>query len=793
MLSKPLVNRLLTNVSSYVTKSALIEKRPNKVVGLWLMGCAGMVYGAITIGGLTRLTESGLSMVKWDIFRTMKPPFTQAEWEKEFSNYKQYPEYQFKSSDTEMTLAQFKFIWAMEYLHRMWGRAVGIVFLLPCAYFWCRGYFNRSMKTRMSLSGLLIVSQHSNSPSIKSFRGMVHGNKLAIFLTVLIGAFVAGLDAGLVYNSWPKYAAQWIPEGLLFYEPIWRNFVENPVTVQFLHRNMAYLTLLLVTVTWARGIRIPMGPRTRLALHSLLVAAWLQVALGIWTLNVPFPGSVKPVYGAQFPPLQSSTESGDSPTKTDKKFKNYEKSVSDVWDPGVPVDDSLVLSAAAKVLERHAAGQQTNDPATGGTTHFNQRHNDVMTVHYPTVPSRHSKIQAMQRLATQRVQFECSDGDVSRLHRLRRILGLSSVGSDGKRPAQGTVVDLDELRKECWLGIPHRIRPLAWRLLSDYIPTSLDRREMTLNRKRDEYWHYVEQYFHTRYDEQHQITFRQIHIDIPRMCPLIPLFQQKKVQEIFERVLYIWAIRHPASGYVQGINDLVTPFFIVFLSEFIPDEMDMGTFDLAHLSREQVEIVEADSFWCVSALLDTIQDNYTFAQPGIQRKVSHLKELVHPASGYVQGINDLVTPFFIVFLSEFIPDEMDMGTFDLAHLSREQVEIVEADSFWCVSALLDTIQDNYTFAQPGIQRKVSHLKELVSRVEPILHSHFETNGVEFLQFSFRWMNNLLMREIPLRATIRLWDTYLSERDGFSQFHTYICGAFLRLWSKQLLNERDFQV
>ncbi|KAL3115814.1 hypothetical protein niasHT_007819 [Heterodera trifolii] len=465
--------------------------------------------------------------------------------------------------------------------------------------------------------------------------------------------------------------------------------------------------------------------------------------------------SVKPVYGARYPPLQSSNESGETPAKTDNKFKNYEESVSDVWDPGVPVDDSLVLSAAAKVLERHAADSQTSVQSAGGTA-MSQRHNAVMPVHYPSVPSRHSKMQAMQRLATQRepipgvnplpssanssgslpsslyprlpeVSFSrpshtysavtsspnmsinkstaMSPGraDVSRFHRLRRILGLL----DGEKPVPDTVVDLDELRKECWLGIPHRIRPLAWRLLSEYIPTSMDRCEMTLNRKRDEYWHYVEQYFHTRYDEQHQITFRQIHIDIPRMCPLIPLFQQKKVQEIFERVLYIWAIRHPASGYVQGINDLVTPFFIVFLSEFIPDEMDMGTFDLAHLSRAQVEIVEADSFWCVSALLDTIQDNYTFAQP-------------------------------------------------------------------------------------GIQRKVNHLKELVSRVEPNLHSHFESNGVEFLQFSFRWMNNLLMREIPLRATIRLWDTYLSEHDGFSQFHTYICGAFLRLWSKQLLNEKDFQ-
>jgi len=110
---------------------------------------------------------------------------------------------------------------------------------------------------------------------------------------------------------------------------------------------------------------------------------------------------------------------------------------------------------------------------------------------------------------------------------------------------------------------------------------------------------------------------------------------------MFERVLYIWAIRHPASGYVQGINDLVTPFFIVFLSEFIPDgsyfsliriyikkDTDLGSFDLSLLNREQVEIVEADSFWCVSALLDTIQDNYTFAQPGIQRKVNDLRELI---------------------------------------------------------------------------------------------------------------------------------------------------------------------
>lgn len=129
--------------------------------------------------------------------------------------------------------------------------------------------------------------------------------------------------------------------------------------------------------------------------------------------------------------------------------------------------------------------------------------------------------------------------------------------------------------------------------------------------------------------------------------------------------------------------------------------------------------------------------------------------------------------------------DTEVGTFNVSDLSREIIEIVEADSFWCVSALLDSIQDNYTFAQPGIQRRVLQLRHLLSRVDSKdfsrkiwqyiaflflifleyffieqLHDHLENHGVEYLQFAFRWMNNLLMREVPLRATIRLWDTYL---------------------------------
>lgn len=153
--------------------------------------------------------------------------------------------------------------------------------------------------------------------------------------------------------------------------------------------------------------------------------------------------------------------------------------------------------------------------------------------------------------------------------------------------------------------------------------------------------------------------------------------------------------------------------------------------------------------------------------------------------------------------------DTEVGTYDVSQLPREQIEIVEADSFWCVTALLDKIQDNYTFAQPGIQRKVSQLRHLMSRVDskftcmiifsefmnksawnsvmsnyrfqsitfPLLseqlHRHLETHGVEYLQFAFRWMNNVLMREIPLRATIRLWDTFLVGSCLIRQYVTLV--------------------
>jgi len=250
--------------------------------------------------------------------------------------------------------------------------------------------------------------------------------------------------------------------------------------------------------------------------------------------------------------------------------------------------------------------------------------------------------------------------------------------------------DLKLLQSLSYSGLPASVRGTAWKLLAGYLPANIERREAVLQRKREEYWKYVEQYYHSKEEKAHEDTYHQIHIDIPRMSPSIGLFQQQPVQQMFERMLFIWAIRHPASGYVQGMNDLATPFFIVFLEELLPQRVPVESFELEGLKKE-------------------VKDN------------------------------------------------------------------LEADTFWCMSKFLDSIQVNYIFAQTGIQEKVKKLQELIERVDAPLHHHLQRNEVDYLQFSFRWMNNLLVRELPLRSTIRLWDTYLQPfGTGWMWFCAVVC-------------------
>ncbi|XAR71065.1 hypothetical protein NMG60_11028158 [Bertholletia excelsa] len=268
-------------------------------------------------------------------------------------------------------------------------------------------------------------------------------------------------------------------------------------------------------------------------------------------------------------------------------------------------------------------------------------------------------------------------------------------------------VILEKLRELAWSGIPPYLRPTVWRLLLGYAPPNSDRREGLLRRKRLEYLDCVAQYYDIpdteRTDEEINML-RQISVDCPRTVPDVTFFQQTEVQKSLERILYIWAIRHPASGYVQGINDLATPFLVVFLSEYLEGSVES---------------------WSIS------------------------------------------------------------------DLPPEKISNVEADCYWCLSKLLDGMQDHYTFAQPGIQRLVFKLKELVRRIDEPVSRHMEEQGLEFLQFAFRWVNCLLIREIPFHLVSRLWDTYLAEGDALPDFLVYIFASFLLTWSEEL-QKLDFQ-
>ncbi|XP_072335784.1 heme A synthase COX15 isoform X5 [Scyliorhinus torazame] len=292
-----------------------------------------------------QLTESGLSMVDWHLIKEMKPPSSRAEWEAEFQKYQQFPE--FKILNHDMTLNEFKFIWHMEYSHRMWGRAVGLAYILPAIYFWRKGWLSRSLKLRVvglcgfvcfqgllgwymvksgleekkdshdiprvsqyrlaahlgsalvlycaslwtGLSLLLPPSQMSNTGRMLLLRRFARGTGGLVFITALSGAFVAGLDAGLVYNSFPKMGERWVPDDLFAFSPALRNFFENPTTVQFDHRVLGIASVTAVTVLYALSRRMPMPRRTKMAISSLLAVVYMQAALGISTLllHVPTP------------------------------------------------------------------------------------------------------------------------------------------------------------------------------------------------------------------------------------------------------------------------------------------------------------------------------------------------------------------------------------------------------------------------------------------------------------------------------------------------------------------------
>lgn len=315
---------------------------PRSKVGYWLLGTCGLTATTVLLGGTTRLTKSGLSMVDWHPFNEF-PPRDQMQWREEFEKYQQYPEFKLKNS--EITLGEFKEIWYMEYVHRTFGRLIGLTFFAPAAYFAYKGYFKGRVKpTILALGGLilfqgglgwymvksgleekpveyseprvshlrlachlgtaflffsttLLTALHHLLPpetltktaNLLKLKRCAYGLTGAVFTTALSGALVAGMEAGLTYNSWPKMADRWIPTDLFAKSPTWRNFLYNSTTVQFDHRWLGQATFLLASATWLYSRKLPLSPRLRLASNAVMLLACFQLSLGISTLLLYVP------------------------------------------------------------------------------------------------------------------------------------------------------------------------------------------------------------------------------------------------------------------------------------------------------------------------------------------------------------------------------------------------------------------------------------------------------------------------------------------------------------------------
>jgi cytochrome c oxidase assembly protein subunit 15 len=310
---------------------------PQKVIAIWLYAVAAMVFAMIVLGGVTRLTQSGLSMTEWMPVTGWLPPLDEAAWMKMFAAYQSSPEY--RKLNLGMTLGDYKMIFWLEYVHRLWGRMIGVAFLMPLLVFIARGWVGRPLAIRLfllfvlgglqgALGWYMVMSGLVDEPRVSQYRLAAHlglgviifaailwtaldlwipatsgkaptpMRKLRrcalslvflIFVTQLSGAFVAGLHAGLTYNTFPLMDGQWVPEGAFALKPLYLNFFENVATVQFDHRLLATLVVAATAWFWWRARREALTANQRRTINLLAAAAALQASIGIATLLLVVP------------------------------------------------------------------------------------------------------------------------------------------------------------------------------------------------------------------------------------------------------------------------------------------------------------------------------------------------------------------------------------------------------------------------------------------------------------------------------------------------------------------------
>ncbi len=289
----------------------------------------------LVVGGITRLTESGLSMVDWKPVSRVLPPMNEAEWADEFEKYKAYPEFQIKNFD--FTLQDYKQIFWWEYIHRLLGRVIGLVFIVPFLFFWIKGRLEpllfRRLLVLLGLGGslgvigwLMVKSGLNTRPDVSHYMLALHlfmafitfgytfwlaltqayANtfigirfklvkrllRILIFLTLLqvvYGAFVAGLNAGLFYNTFPKMGDRWVAEGVTALSPWYQNLTESIAGVQFIHRYLAVIITILVAVVIFKSFVNNVNILRKRAAVILGIAVIVQFTLGVLTLLFQVP------------------------------------------------------------------------------------------------------------------------------------------------------------------------------------------------------------------------------------------------------------------------------------------------------------------------------------------------------------------------------------------------------------------------------------------------------------------------------------------------------------------------
>jgi cytochrome c oxidase assembly protein subunit 15 len=316
-------------VSTYIH----IEPR-HRAVAVWLLACCTLVFAMVVVGGITRLTHSGLSIVEWQPIVGVLPPLNETQWEETFAKYRQTPEFRLRNHD--MKLAGFKGIFWWEYAHRLLGRVAGFVFLVPFVVFLARGLLERPLAWKLGgilvlgaaqgvLGWYMVKSGLVDDPRVSSLRLAAHlglafliygwmlwlamnllvpaevrvkrGPRvgaalvvLLVFVMVLSGALVAAIRAGLAYNTFPLMDGHWIPAEILRIEPPWQNFIHNMAAVQFVHRALALVIAIAgVALWWRVDTDRNLDDRSHRWCNALIVAAGLQIAAGIATLLMRVP------------------------------------------------------------------------------------------------------------------------------------------------------------------------------------------------------------------------------------------------------------------------------------------------------------------------------------------------------------------------------------------------------------------------------------------------------------------------------------------------------------------------